>query len=168
MTPLTRVGGIALLLHRDLKVSIRPDDELRLDRFYVLQLFRGGLPAGTTVSCEDEVLWEAASPEEARLVDPGLGVNLDLANRSAHWGEQTDLILSQAVVGFIPQKLRTGTQTICARSDGNLWRFPDFALLPGMDNLRRRGRVDGELNGAKISGTCTHLPLPGHFRRRAT
>jgi hypothetical protein len=158
VTPMPAGGGVALLLHRDLKVSARPDDEVSLDRIYVLQLFRGGVPAGTTVSCEGEVLWEAPPREDARIVDPSLGVTLDLADRSAWWGERTDLILSQSAAGFIPQKARIGTQTLGARPDGGCWRFPDFALLPGMDTLRRRGRVDGELNGTRIS-VPAHLSL---------
>ncbi len=97
LSPLPRTGGIALLLHHSLSVSVDPDDEHSLDGIYLLKIFRSGLPVGTTVSCEGEVLWEAEQQSEPRRVAIDMHADLRLDSPSARWGMSTDLILLRAL-----------------------------------------------------------------------
>ncbi|GEM_PF-3433598 len=168
LSPLPRTGGLALLLHRTLTVSVPADDEHQLDGQYVLQVFRSGLPSGATVSCEGEILWEAEQQAEPRRVDPGLTADLDLDRTSARWGGRADLLLPHPPAGFVPYKAYIGAQALLARRDGDAWRFPDFALLPGLDALRRRGRIDGFLNGERVTVravvSLAHAPIGAAIR----
>lgn len=150
VSPLPRAGGIALLLHRSLTVSVEADKEYGLDADYILRLFRSGLPNGTTVSCGDEVLWEAEQQVESRRVIDDTTAFLTLGGGAA-WAERTDLRLLRPIPGFEPHRVRVGAQSLPAQPDGTTWRFPGFALLPGIDNFRRRGRLDGLLDGERVS-----------------
>ena len=151
VAPLPRQGPVALLLHRTLKVSAEPDDEETLDDSYTLQIFHTGVAPGSTVSCEGEILWEAQQTPEPRKVMADIHVRLELDSSSALWGAPTDLILWRPPAGFVPNRAYIGVQVLPALQDGETWKFPGFALLPGMDSLRRRGRVDGILNGERAS-----------------
>jgi hypothetical protein len=151
VAPLPRTGGVALLLHGDLSVSADPDEEHSLDGKYVLKIFRAGLSVATKVSCEGEVLWEAEEPSETRRIIPDLQLHLSLDGASARWVGHTDLVLSDPPSGFIPRKAYVGGQIIPAEPDGSGWRFSGFLLLPGMEALRRRGRLDGLMNGERVS-----------------
>lgn len=150
VSPLPRTGGLALLLHRSLRVSAEADEDHGLDASYVLLVFRSGLPAGTTVSCGDEVVWQAEDQAEPHRVATGLTASLTLDGTSARWGATADLVLSHPPAGFTPRRACVGAQTMAAQPDGEGWRFPGFMLLPGMDSLRR-GRVDGVLAGERTS-----------------
>lgn len=151
VTPLPRTGGLALLLYHTLLVSVDADEEHRLDDLYSLKVFQSGLPNGTTISCEGEVLWQAEYPSESRGVARDLVAYLHLDGTAARWGACTDLVLPSPPPGFIPSRARFGAHALPAERDGSAWRFPGFPLLPGMDTLRRRGRLDGSLNGERIS-----------------
>jgi hypothetical protein len=155
LSPLPRTGGLALLLHHSLSVSVAPDDEHSLDGIYVLKIFRPGLPVGTTVSREGEVLWEAEQQSEPRRVAIDMHADLRLDSTSARWGMSTDLILPRALSGFIPYRANIGGQRLAAQEDGSTWRFPGFKLLPGMDALRRRGRLDGFMDGERVCVPAT-------------
>ena len=155
LSPLPRTGGLALLLHHSLSVSVDPDDEHSLDGIFVLKIFRSGLPVGAAVTCEGEVLWEAEQQSEPRRVAIDMHADLRLDSTSARWGMSTDLILPRALSGFIPYRANIGGQKLVAQEDGGTWRFPGFKLLPGLDALRRRGRLDGFIDGERVCVPAT-------------
>ena len=165
--PLPRTGGVALLISRFLQVSAQADGEHALDGDHVLLIFRSGIPAGTTVSCDGEVFWTAEAPTEIRRVVPDLAVYLRVAG-DVRWGELADLVVDGAPAGFVPQRAWVGSQSLAARPDGDRWLFPDFAVLPGMDSLRRRGRVNGLLAGERVTVPATvslgHVPVGAALR----
>jgi hypothetical protein len=152
VSPLPRTGGVALLLHRDLQISAAADAEHTLDDTYLVAVFPAGLPVGTTVSCDGEVLWLAeVQPVSRRLLD-GLTQQLALAGVSPRWGAPVDLVLSDPPAGFVPRRAVIGDQRItAAASGGTSWRFPGFLLRPGLDVLRRRGRLEGRLADEPVS-----------------
>lgn len=151
VSPLPRSGGVAFLLHRSLRLSAPTDEEHSLDDSYVLAVFRSGLPQGATASCNGEVLWTAEHQSEARRTVPDLAVSLSLSGGPAHWGGIAALTLPRPPVGFVPHRALVGGQSLVAHPDSQGWRFPGFALLPGLDALRRRGRVDGFLAGERVT-----------------
>lgn len=147
---LPRGTGVALLLHRTLQISRPADEERSLDGECVLHVFWRGIPAGSTVSSDGEVVWTAEQEAEARRVLPDVEVQLALAGGSARWGAPADLLMSGGPPGFLPRKAVVGAQMALA-GQGPPWKFTGFALLPGAELLRRHGRVDGELNGERAS-----------------
>ncbi|SDD49426.1 Sigma-70, region 4 [Belnapia rosea] len=151
VSPLPRSGALAILLHRTLIVSEEADEEHGLNDQYVLKVFRAGLPQRATISCDGEILWEAEHQSETRRVLPDAMAYLALDSVSARWGAQTDLLLFRCPSGFVPHRAYVGAQAMPALPDGASWRFPGFSLLPGMDALRRRGRLDGFLDGERVS-----------------
>jgi hypothetical protein len=155
LRPMPRTGGAALLLHRSLETSIVADEEHVLDDSYILGVFNGGVPTGTTVACDGEVLWIAERQAESRRLIAEEHAQLILDASTACWGGEADLVFTTDVVGFEPQRALVGGRTLAPTPAGNAWRFAGFPLLPGMDPLRRRGRVDGLLNGERVS-------LPAH------
>lgn len=148
---LPRGRGIALLMHRTLAVSAECDDEHGLDDDYVLRVYRSGLPNGATVSFDQEVLWQAEIQRESRTELPEVVAHLTLDATSVGWGKSTALIFRDPPAGFVPHRVCIGAQVIAAVADGAQWRFPGYALLPGLDNLRRRGRVEGLLGSERVS-----------------
>lgn len=152
VSPLPRTGGVALLLHRDLRISATAETEHILDDTYLLAVFSAGLPVGTTVSCDGEVLWQAeVQPVSRRLLDD-LTLQLALAGVAPRWGAPVDLVLSDPPAGFVPRRAVIGDQRItAAAAEGLSWRFPGFLLRPGLDVLRRRGRLEGRLADEPVS-----------------
>jgi hypothetical protein len=151
MVALSMEGQYGLLLHASLAASAEPDDDFSLDDSYILKIYRSGILVGLTVSCDGEVVWEAEYRTEARReldVYPAvLTTNAD----SGRWGGDCDLIVSGLPDGFEPSIAIVGAQTMRATRTGASWRFSGYKLLPGMDALRRRGRVDGWFEGGKAS-----------------
>jgi hypothetical protein len=151
LSPLPRNGGLALLLHQTLTVSADADAEYPLDGSYVLKIFLSGLPVGSTVSCEGESVWEAEHLGDSPRMVTDLATQMVLDGAAQRWGARTDLLMLDPPNGFVPHRARIGAQSIAAHQDGLIWRFQGYALLPGMDSLRRRGRVDGLLDGERAS-----------------
>jgi hypothetical protein len=155
LRPMPRTGSVALLLHRSLQTSLAADEEHALDDSYLLRVFNRGIPTGATVSSGGEVLWVAERQAESRRLMADEHAELILDGSSACWGGEADLVFTTDIVGFEPQRALVGGRTLAPTHAGNAWRFAGFPLLPGMDPLRRRGRVDGLLNGERVS-------LPAH------
>lgn len=168
MVPLPRNGPLALLTHESLDVSIVADETLRLDDEFVLRIYRSGIPDGTTVSLSDEVLWRGEVQEPGRqFLDVG-AVTLAVGASSAKWGGFSDLVVTGAPEGFEPIKAMVGSQSLKAISEGGRWRFPDYLLIPGLDSVRRRGRVDGLLGGDRVivpaEVVLGHVPIGAALR----
>jgi hypothetical protein len=149
--PFPKKGGVAVLLHQSLELSVRADKEHRLDGDHRLHVFHSGLPPQLSVSCEGEILWEAAKQEDTGRVLPDDELHLVLDGEGPRWGGDTQLCLRQAPNGFIPRRAVIGPQVLPFASGGPPWILPHFSLLPGMDVLRRRGRIDGSLNGERVA-----------------
>lgn len=169
---LPRDGGVALLLHRSLLVSAEADDEHGLDGDYLLKVFRSGLAHGTTVSLDGEVFWQADLQRESRREVPDLVAHLTLEAATAAWGGTTALVFRDGLPGFIPRRACIGAQVLSAEQSGAAWRFPGYGLLPGMDSLRRRGRIEGLLDGERVSiravVSLANAPSRGAALRNAT
>ena len=155
LRPMPRTGSVALLLHRSLQTSVAADEEHALDDSYLLRVFNRGIPTGATVSSDGEVVWVAERQAESRRLMADEHAELILDGSSACWGGEADLVFTTDIVGFEPQRALVGGRTLAPTHAGNAWRFAGFPLLPGMNPLRRRGRVDGLLNGERVS-------LPAH------
>jgi hypothetical protein len=155
LRPMPRTGSAALLLHRSLQTSVAADEEHTLDDSYLLRVFNRGIPTGATVSSDGEILWVAERQAESRRLMADEHAELILDGSSACWGGEADLVFTTDIVGFEPQRALVGGRMLAPTPAGNAWRFAGFPLLPGMDPLRRRGRVDGLLNGERVS-------LPAH------
>lgn len=151
MIALSTVGQYGLLLHASLTASLEPDDDFSLDGSYILKIYRSGIPVGLTVSCDGEVVWEAEYRTEARQVLDVYPAVLTTNAGSGRWGGDCDLIVSGLPDGFEPSTANVGAQTMRATRIGASWRFNDYKLMPGIDALRRRGRVDGWVEGGRAS-----------------
>jgi hypothetical protein len=151
LRPMPRIGSAALLLHRSLETSMAADEEHALDESYTLRVFNSGIPTGATVACEGEVLWVAERQADSRRLLADEHAELILDGGFACWGGDAALVYGTDIVGFEPQRAIVGGRTLVAIPDGNNWRFAGFPLLPGLDPLRRRGRLDGLLNGERVS-----------------
>ena len=151
LRPMPRTGSAALLLHRSLQTSVAADEEHALDDSYLLRVFNGGIPTGATVSSDGEVLWVAERQAESRRLMVDEHAELILDGSSACWGAEAELVFTTDIVGFEPQRALVGGRTLAPTHAGHAWRFAGFPLLPGMDPLRRRGRIDGLLNGERVS-----------------
>jgi hypothetical protein len=151
MIALSTEGQYGLLLHANLAASVEPDDDFSLDGSYTLKIYRSGIPVGLTVSCGGEVVWEAEYRAEARRVLDVYPAVLTTNAGSGRWGGDCDLIVSGLPDGFEPSTSNVGAQTMRATRTGASWRFNGYKLMPGMDALRRRGRVDGWIDGGRAS-----------------
>jgi hypothetical protein len=144
-------GPYALLLHESLAASAEADDDFSLDGTHVLKIYRSGIPVGLTVSCDGEVVWEAEYRAEARRLLDVYPAVLTSDAGSGLWGGDCDLIVSGLPEGFEPSIANVGVQSMRASRTAASWRFDGYKLLPGMDALRRRGRVDGWVEGGRAS-----------------
>ena len=146
-------GPHAVLFHDSLNFSIEPDDEGPLDDEHRLAIYRTGLPAGLTVSCLGEVVWQYEPPEASRMVVSIPGATLLADASDANWGDACSLRMVAIPDDFIPTKAVVAGQTLRVIPDGLEGRrsIPGYRVLPGSSPLSRQGRIEGKLKGQPVS-----------------
>lgn len=149
---LSTSGPHALVLHPGLTPSVAGDDERELDQGHALHVYRRGVPDGMAVSCEGEVLWEprrrSDAPRVALEVAPAV---LSGDAGDLKWGERCDLRVFGLPEGFIPARAIVGGQRLEMSAEAAPWRFQGYAVLPGGDPLRRKGRIEGRHQGHRAA-----------------
>jgi len=141
----------AILMHRSLTASEAPTVERGLDSAYVLRIWQGGVPEGTTLSAGGEEVWRAEVQSNTRRLLTVQPVTLTARGKGVAWGGICNLMARVVPEGFIPSRACVGTQVLKAEAAGHGWNFPGYSLLPGMDPLRRRGRIEGRWNGERAT-----------------
>jgi hypothetical protein len=151
LVPLRGSGPVALLMHDSLQASLDADQSWRLHGDFVLRLYERGIPEGTTISVQDEVVWTAEpdSSGDQQFVAEEEAL-LEVSGPAPQWGTPCELRLRQGPAGFRPLRAQIGSQRLPAHEDEGQWRFPGFLLLPGMEKIRRRGRLEGLLEGRRV------------------
>jgi hypothetical protein len=150
LVPLQRNGPVALLMHDSLAGSLDADQSWRLHGDFVLRLYERGIPEGMTISVQDEVIWTAEHDSDDQHFVAEEEALLEVSGPAPQWGTPCELRLRQGPAGFRPLRAHIGSQRLLAEEDEGRWRFPGFLLLPGMEKIRRRGRVEGLLEGRRV------------------
>lgn len=153
---------VALLCHEALALSHAPPEERRLNTEHRLMVFPGGLPDGFAVSCEGEVVWQPTPPDPGREVVDLPGVSLTGDASPVAWGEGIQLQPVGLPQGFEPTRAVIGGQSLrpVTPEQGGGWALGGYRVLPGASPLLRQGRLDGLLDGRKVS-----IPLAVALRR---
>ncbi len=153
---------VALLCHAALVLSHAPLEERPLDDEHRLMLFPAGLPEDFAVSCEGEVVWQPFPPEAGREVLDLPGACLFGDGASVSWGGEITLQPMGLPTGFEPTRALVGGQSLRAdpAASGGNGVLSGYRVLPGMTPLLRQGRLDGVLEGRKVS-----IPLSVLLRR---
>jgi hypothetical protein len=150
VVPLPRSGRVTLLMHDSLQASLDADQSWRLHGDFVLRLYERGIPEGMTISVQDEVVWTAEPDSGDQQFVPEEEALLEVSGPAPEWGTPCELRLTEGPPGFRPFRARIGSQRLQAYEDEGQWRFPGFLLLPGMEKIRRRGRLEGLVEGRRV------------------
>ncbi len=162
-TRLSPSAPLAILCDNSLTLSCAPMEERPLDTMHRLMVFQSGLPDDFSIVSEGEVVWQPAPPDLGREMLEVPGAYLLGDGSSVAWGQVIDLQPVGVPDGFQPTRAVVGGQSLRPldeRTGGSERSLCGYRVLPGASPLLRQGRLDGLLDGRKVS-----IPLKVALRR---